>query len=94
MSNRIPDGTPSTDNALERGGVDTECSIFLIPATAQFTFKHYNPKTKEITWKSINASNFKANGRACKSDELVSQLSILPPVQADILSYLGNPTHW
>jgi hypothetical protein len=46
----------------------------LIPATAQFTFKHYNPKTKEITWKSINASNFKANGRACKSDELVRQL--------------------
>ncbi|KAK1924293.1 oxidative stress survival, Svf1-like protein [Papiliotrema laurentii] len=43
--------------------------VFVIPATAQFTFKHYNPKTKKATWKSVNGSNFKANGHGCKCDQ-------------------------
>ncbi|KAL7421646.1 putative cell survival pathways protein [Cryptotrichosporon argae] len=43
--------------------------IMFIPATAQMTFKLYNPKTKESTWRSINASGFKTEGRGCRSDQ-------------------------
>lgn len=48
--------------------------VFLIPATAQMTFKLYNPTTKTTTWKSVNVSNFKHDGRNCKSDSFVSAL--------------------
>lgn len=47
--------------------------VFLIPATAQMTFKLHNPITKTTTWKSVNVSNFKHEGRNCKSDSFVSR---------------------
>jgi len=46
-------------------------SIMFIPATAQMTFKHYQPKTKEMSWKSVSVGGFKPNGRGCKSDQFV-----------------------
>ncbi|OXH41948.1 survival factor 1 [Cryptococcus neoformans] len=42
--------------------------IFLIPATTQMTFKHYNPTTKKAVWKSVHASNAKFDKQSCKSD--------------------------
>ncbi|ORX36571.1 oxidative stress survival, Svf1-like protein [Kockovaella imperatae] len=47
----------------------TYLGVFVVPATAQMTFKYYNPHTKQATWKSINASGFKPHGRGCKSDQ-------------------------
>jgi hypothetical protein len=32
------------------------------------TFKLYNPATKKATWKSVNVSQFKTDGRSSKSD--------------------------
>lgn len=46
-------------------------SLFLIPATAQMTFKYYNPTTKEQVWKSVNVGSFKHEGKSCKSDHFV-----------------------
>ena len=42
--------------------------------TIQFTFKMYNPNTKEKTWKSINVTNFVTapsglDKRSCKADQ-------------------------
>ncbi|KAG6908686.1 hypothetical protein DXG01_003700 [Tephrocybe rancida] len=42
--------------------------------TIQFTFKYYNPKTKEIIWKSVNVNNFVTpppglDKRSSKADE-------------------------
>jgi hypothetical protein len=51
--------------------------MFLIPATAQMTFKYYNPNTKQQVWKSVNVTNFKHEGRSCKSDHFVSNSSAL-----------------
>lgn len=45
--------------------------MFLIPATAQMTFKYYNPNTKQQVWKSVNVANFKPEGKSCKSDHFV-----------------------
>ncbi|TXT09004.1 hypothetical protein VHUM_02478 [Vanrija humicola] len=42
--------------------------LFLVPATSQMTFKIWNPQTKKKTWKSVNVSNFKTDGRSSKSD--------------------------
>ncbi|BEJ16373.1 hypothetical protein CspHIS471_0509780 [Cutaneotrichosporon sp. HIS471] len=42
--------------------------MFIIPATAQMTFKYYNPNTKQQVWKSVNVGNFKHEGKSCKSD--------------------------
>ncbi|WWD17189.1 hypothetical protein CI109_101627 [Kwoniella shandongensis] len=43
--------------------------VFVIPATTQMTFKHYNPNTKKTTWRSINATGAKFNDRGVKSDQ-------------------------
>ncbi|ODO09873.1 hypothetical protein I350_02095 [Cryptococcus amylolentus CBS 6273] len=43
--------------------------VFLIPATTQITFKHYNPATKKSIWKSVNASKSKFDRQNCKADE-------------------------
>lgn len=51
-------------------------SIFLIPATTQMTFKHYNPTTKKAVWKSVHASNAKFDKQSCKSDLFVSWSSL------------------
>jgi hypothetical protein len=45
-----------------------------IPATAQMTFKHFNTKTNEGSWKSVSVGGFKPNGRGCKSDSFVCPL--------------------
>jgi hypothetical protein len=42
--------------------------------TIQFTFKIYNPDTKEVVWKSVNVSNFVTpppglDKRSCQADE-------------------------
>lgn len=50
--------------------------VFLIPATAQMTFKLFNPTTKTTTWKSVNVSNFKHDGRNCKSDSFVRGIRV------------------
>ncbi|CDZ98404.1 Oxidative stress survival, Svf1-like [Phaffia rhodozyma] len=44
--------------------------IFLVPATVQFTFKHFDPKTKKAFWKSTNLTNFKPAGKGMKSDQV------------------------
>lgn len=46
-------------------------SVFVIPATSQFLFKHYDPKTKKVTWRSVHGSGFKTNGSGCKTNEFV-----------------------
>ncbi|KAK8864504.1 hypothetical protein IAR55_001754 [Kwoniella newhampshirensis] len=43
--------------------------LFLVPATTQMTFKHYNPKTGKTTWRSVNATGAKFHDRGCKSDQ-------------------------
>ncbi|RSH87266.1 putative cell survival pathways protein [Saitozyma podzolica] len=42
--------------------------VFLVPATTQMTFKHYNPHTKKAVWKSVNTSALKTDGRSSKTD--------------------------
>ncbi|KAL7416670.1 oxidative stress survival, Svf1-like protein [Mrakia frigida] len=44
--------------------------IYLVPPTVQFVFKHYDPKTKAVVWKSVNLTGWKANGRGGKSNEV------------------------
>jgi hypothetical protein len=51
--------------------ISADDRIMFIPATAQMTFKHYSPKTKEMSWKSVSVGGFKPNGRGCKSDSFV-----------------------
>lgn len=46
-------------------------SVFVVPATSQFLFKHYDPKTKKVTWRSVHGSSFKTNGSGCKTNEFV-----------------------
>ena len=58
--------------------LDDICSLFVVPATAQMTFKVYNPHTKKQVWRSVSSSGFKPNGRSCKSDQFVS-LTIISP---------------
>lgn len=53
-------------------GASANRRMFLIPATAQMTFKYYNPHTKQAVWKSVNVGNFKHEGKSCKSDQFVS----------------------
>lgn len=45
--------------------------IMFVPATAQMTFKHYQPKFQDMSWKSVSVGGFKPNGRGCKSDSFV-----------------------
>lgn len=59
--------------------LDANSSLFLVPATTQMTFKIYNPKTKKLTWKSVNVSNFKTDGRSSKSDAFVRRLPVAHP---------------
>ncbi|KAI9639430.1 oxidative stress survival, Svf1-like protein [Dioszegia hungarica] len=42
--------------------------IFMIPATTQMTFKHYNPVTRVSSWKSVSVNGFKHDSHSCKSD--------------------------
>lgn len=57
---------------------DLRLSVFLVPATTQMTFKHYNPHTKKAVWKSVNTSALKTDGRSSKTDAFVRALHTFP----------------
>lgn len=59
-------------------GPSLTCSIMFVPATSQMTFKYYNPKTKQASWKSVNVGSFKLDGRGCKSDHFVRSFANVP----------------
>jgi len=65
--------------------------IMFVPATAQMTFKHYQPKTKDMSWKSVSVGGFKPNGRGCKSDSFVSH-NIRLLFGTALTPLLGNQT--
>jgi hypothetical protein len=60
-------------DARDEHGLIASCRIFLVPAQTQLTFKLYNPHTKKVVWRSLNASGFKpsADGRGGKANEFV-----------------------
>ena len=66
--------------------------VFIIPATAQMTFKHYNPKTKKQVWKSVNSTGFKPNGQSCKSDQFVSCYNCTEPASILMRLNIGDQT--
>jgi len=88
-----PSSFSSSSPFLQCGHIiSADNRIMFIPATAQMTFKHYSPKTKEMSWKSVSVGGFKPNGRGCKSDSFVSPTP-LEMSRAALIQWTGDQTN-
>jgi hypothetical protein len=67
----------------------------LMPASINFVFKRYDPKTKDVIWKSVALTKFKAEGKSISSDQVVrpspSESTPCARTRCQLLSFLLAP---